>query len=176
MSLATRFENLGMHDDESLFEFYTKFCDIANKSFVLDEKIPETTLVRKIMRSLLDRFSSKVIAIKEAKDLDSMKVDNLMGSLRSFEITLKKINKDKPIALKIVHEEEHTSEKDDGDELVLLTKNFKKFLKKVGKPSKSSSSFPKTIKDKNPSVPKIFDFSNNKKRIQCREYEGFGHI
>ena len=55
-------------------------------------------------------------------------------------------------------------------------KNFKKFLKKVGKPSKSSSSFPRTAKGKNPSVPKKFDFSNNKKEIQCRECEGFRHI
>ena len=78
-----------MHDDESLSEFYTKLCDIANESFVLGEKIPETTLVRKIMRSLPDRFSSKVIAIEEAKDLDSMKVDDLMGSLRAFEMHLK---------------------------------------------------------------------------------------
>ena len=78
-----------MHDDESLFEFYTKLCDIANESFVLGEKIPETTLVRKIMRSLPDRFSSKVIAIEEANDLDSMKADDLIGSFHAFEMTLK---------------------------------------------------------------------------------------
>ena len=75
-----------------------------------------------------------------------------------------------------MHKEEHSSEEDDDDELALLTKNFKKFLKKVGKPSKSSPSFLRTAKDKNPFVPKKFDFSNNKKGIQCREYESFGHI
>ena len=37
-----------MYDDESL----TKLCDIAYELFVLGEKIPETTIVRKIMRSL----------------------------------------------------------------------------------------------------------------------------
>ena len=47
----------------------------------------------KIVRSLPDRFSSKVIAIKEAKDLDSMKVEDLMGSLRAFEMTLSKERK-----------------------------------------------------------------------------------
>ena len=145
-----------MHDDESLSEFYTKFCDIANESFVLGEKILETTLFRKIMRSLPDRFSSKVIAIEEAKDLDSMKVDDLMGFLHAFEMTLKQRKKEKSIALKIVHEEEHSIEEDDGDELALLTKNFKKFLKKVGKPFKSSPSFPRTAKGKNPYVPKKF--------------------
>ena len=41
-----------MHDDESIYDFYTKLCDIANESFVLGEKIHETILGRKIMRSL----------------------------------------------------------------------------------------------------------------------------
>ena len=41
------------------------------------------------MRSLPDRFSYKVIAIEEAKDLDSMKVEDLMSSLRAFVMTLK---------------------------------------------------------------------------------------
>ena len=68
---------------------YTKLCDIANESFAVDEKIIETTLVKKIIRSLPDRFSSKVIAIEEAKDLDSMKVKDLMDSFRTFEMTFK---------------------------------------------------------------------------------------
>ena len=126
-----------MHDDESLSEFYTKLCDIANESFVLGEKIPETTLVRKIMRSLPDRFSSKVIAIEQAKDLDSMKVEDLMGSLCAFEMTLKQRKKEKSIAFKIVHQDEDSNDDDNEDELALLTKNFKKLLKKVGKSSKS---------------------------------------
>ena len=78
-----------MHEDETLSDFYIKLCNIANKSFALGEKIYETTLVRKIMRSLLDRFSSKVNAIEEAKDLDSTKVEDLMGSFYAFEMTLK---------------------------------------------------------------------------------------
>ena len=49
-------------------------------------------------------------------------------------------------------------------------------LKKVGKPSKSISSFPRAAKGKNLTVPKEFDFFNNKKGIQCRECEGFRHI
>ena len=73
-----------------------------------------------------------------------------------------------------MHEEEDSSEEDNDDELALLNKNFKKFLKKVSKSSKSGSSFPKTIKGKNSSTNT--DISNNKKRIQCRECEGYGYI
>ena len=174
LSLTTQFENLRMRDDESLSDFYTKLYDIANKSFALSEKISETTLVMKIIRSLLDRFSSKVIAIEEAKDLGSMKVEDLMGSLHTFEMTLKQRKREKSIALKIMHEDEDSSEEDNDDELALLTKNLKKFLKKLGKSSKSGSSFPNAFKGKYSS--KNSDFPNNKKRIQCRECEGFRKI
>ena len=115
------------------FYFYIKLCDIANESSTLGEKIPETILVRKIVRSLPNRFISKVIVNKEAKDLDSMKVEDLMGSFHTFEITLKQRKREKSIALKTVHEEEDSSEEDNDDELALLTKNFKKFLENVGK-------------------------------------------
>ena len=103
-----------------------------------------------------------------------MKVEDLMGSLRAFEMTLKQRKREKYIALKIVHEEKDSSEEDNNDELGLLTKNFKNFLKKVGKSSKSISSFPNIFKGKNSS--KTSNFSNNKKRIQCRERECYGHI
>ena len=89
-----------MHDDESLSDFYTKLFDIVIESFTVGVKIPETTLVRKIMRSLLDRFSSKVITIEKVKDLDSMKVKDLMGSLCAFDITLKQRKKEKSICFK----------------------------------------------------------------------------
>ena len=62
-----------------------------------------------------------------------MKVEDLMGSLRAFEMTLKQRKREKRIALKTMHEEEDFSEEDNNDELPLLKKNFKKFLKKVGK-------------------------------------------
>ena len=130
LSLTTHSKNLRMHDDESLSNFYTNLCDIVNESFVLGEKIPETILVRKIVRSLPDRFISKAIVIEEAKDLDSMKVEDLMGSHSAFEITLKQRKREKSIALKHVHEEEDTSEEDNDDKLALLTKNFKILEKK----------------------------------------------
>ena len=76
--------------------------------------------------------------------------------------------------MKTVHEEEDSYEEGNDDELSLLIRISKKILKKVGKSSKSSSSFPNTFKSKNSS--KISDFSNNKKRIQCRECEGYRNI
>ena len=64
-----------------------------------------------------------------------------------------------------MHKEANSGEEDNEDELALLTQNFKKFLKKVGKSSKSGSSFPNTFKGKNSLTCKYFDFLNNKKII-----------
>ena len=61
-----------MIDNESLYEFYTKLCDISNEFFALGKKIPESILVRKVVRSLPNRFQPKTTAIKESKNLDTM--------------------------------------------------------------------------------------------------------
>ena len=57
-----------------------------NSTFNLREKIPESKIVRKILRSLLERF--KVTTIEENKDVDFMRVDEFVGSLHTYEITL----------------------------------------------------------------------------------------
>ena len=59
------------------------------------------------------------------------------------------------------------------DELALLTKNFHKFLKKAGKQTKSRFFGSKASKGKSSFKP--LDFSN-KKGVQCRECEGYGHL
>ena len=79
-------QNLKMNENETLTEFYEKLSDIANEYFALGEKLEENVLVRKIVRVLPDRFQTKLTAIEEAKDLDKIKVEELMGSLRTFEL------------------------------------------------------------------------------------------
>ena len=59
-------------------------------------------MVRKILRSLLDRFRAKVTAIEESKDVDSLKIDELVGSLQTFEMMLVSPRKAKGIALKTI--------------------------------------------------------------------------
>ena len=45
LTLTTRFENLHMLEEESLFDFYTMLCVIANEPIALGEKILESVLV-----------------------------------------------------------------------------------------------------------------------------------
>ena len=61
--------------------------DLANETFALGEKITESKIVQKVLRSLLSRFSMKVMAIEEANDITTMKLDELFGSLCTFEFS-----------------------------------------------------------------------------------------
>ena len=73
-----------MFDDESFDEFYTKLNDIVNSAYNLGEIYDQPKIVRKILRSLTENFRPKVTAITESKDVDSIPVDELVGSLQSY--------------------------------------------------------------------------------------------
>lgn len=76
--LTTRFEEIRMANDETFDSFYAKLNDIVNTSFNLGERIPESKIVRKVLRSLPERSRPKVTTIEEIKDLDSIKVEELV--------------------------------------------------------------------------------------------------
>ena len=79
--LTTRFEELKMSKDESFDSFYSKLNEVVVGKFNLGEKTKDSKIVRKILRSLQESFRAKVIAIEESKDLDDIKVQELVGSL-----------------------------------------------------------------------------------------------
>ena len=64
--LTTSFEDIKMEEDESFNEFYAKFKDIVNSAFNLGETIPEPKIVRKVFRSLPEKFHAKITAIEES--------------------------------------------------------------------------------------------------------------
>ena len=64
--LTTSFEEIKIEEDESFDEFYAKLKDIVNSAFNLGKTIPEPKIVRKLLRSLPERFYAKIIAIEES--------------------------------------------------------------------------------------------------------------
>ena len=79
--LTTSFEEIKMEEDESFNEFYANFKDIVNSAFNLGETILEPNIVRKVLRSLLERFHAKITAIEESKDIDQISLNELVGNL-----------------------------------------------------------------------------------------------
>ena len=129
--LTTRFKDLKMGDDESFDSFYGKLNEIIIAKLNLEEKIEDFKVVRKILRSLLESFRVKVTAIEESKDLDEIKIQELIGSLQTYELRLPSHKLSKSLFLKTINERmDDSSEEDDVEkEVAFLTKNFRKFLK-----------------------------------------------
>ena len=127
--LTSRFENIKMFDDESFDEFYAKLNDIVNSAFNLGEFYDQPKIVRKILRSLTEDFRPKVTAITKSKDVDSIPIDELIGSLQSYESDLPKTNKFKSMALKSVDDSGFDDELS-SIEIAYLAKNFRNFLRK----------------------------------------------
>ena len=62
-------------------EFYAKLKDIVNSAFNLRETIPKPKIVRKVHRSLPERFNAKITVIEESKDNYKIPLTELVGNL-----------------------------------------------------------------------------------------------
>ena len=122
-----------MEEDESFDEFYAKLKDIVNSAFNLGETIPEPKIVRKVLRSLPERFHAKITAIEESKDIDKIPLTELVGNLQTYELGLtriRKTGKGKSMALKAKSSEtDEFSDDEDSKMKSYITRQFKKFMK-----------------------------------------------
>ena len=130
---TTSFEEIKMDKDESFNEFYAKLKDIVNLAFNLGETIPESKVVRKVLRSLLERFHAKITAIEESKDIDSISLTELIGNLQTYELgltRLRKGTKSKNMALKAKsNETDEPSYDEDFKMKSYITRQFKMFMR-----------------------------------------------
>ncbi|XP_059451097.1 uncharacterized protein LOC132181884 [Corylus avellana] len=86
------------------------------------------------MRSLPAKFIPQIAAIQQSKDLEKMRVEELVGSLQTFELLLTQSKTSKNVALKIKTPKEKSrdsSSKDSGDDekIALIVWKFRKFVK-----------------------------------------------
>jgi hypothetical protein len=174
--LISRFEEIKMLEEETFGEFYSKMSDLRNSMVSLGKPISDVKLIRKILRSLPEHFRIKVTTIEESKDLEEMKIEELVGSLQTYELSLPPVKTLKTIALKASKKKVEASSKDDSEDeekaVAMLAKNFrrlmkddrfkKKFSKKVKKSPREAE--PKEEDKKDPIGPR------------CFEWSGFGYI
>lgn len=83
--ITSDFGTIRMKENETFTEFHSRLKKHSNSLYNLDEIILEHHVVKKILRSLPKWFIPKITAIKESKDLNSLKENELLGSLQTFE-------------------------------------------------------------------------------------------
>ncbi|KAB2602802.1 spindle pole body component 110-like [Pyrus ussuriensis x Pyrus communis] len=156
---VTQFEIIRMEEDETFSDFYAKLNSIVNACANLGDKIPE----------------SRKTAIEEVRDLNTMKIAELVGSLKTYEMELPTVKRSKNIALKAVKEECEESEEIGDEEFALITRQFQKFLKSKSFKGKGTNSGSKPFKSNNFNSEKGSRLIKQTEGRKCYECQGFGH-
>jgi lipoate-protein ligase A len=97
--LISRFEDIKMMEDETFREFYSKMSNLRSLIVSLEKIVSDVKLISKILRSFSKPFKIKVTTIEESKDLEEMKIEELVGFLQTYELSLPLAKKVKTIAL-----------------------------------------------------------------------------
>ncbi|GAV80989.1 UBN2 domain-containing protein, partial [Cephalotus follicularis] len=90
MKLA--YEMFIMNDNEDIKTILTRFINITKALQALDKIYTNSEMVRKILSFLPRSWMPKVTAIEEAKDLNTLPLEDLLRSLMTHKLSIK--NKD----------------------------------------------------------------------------------
>ncbi|XP_069155768.1 uncharacterized protein [Solanum lycopersicum] len=116
---------------ETIQDMHTRFTSIINEMYSLGEIVPNGKAVRKLLSVLPETWESKVEAITEARDLDSLAMDELIGNLITYEL---KKNQEKEIGGKRKErnlvQKATTSDDFEEENIALITKRFTRMLKR----------------------------------------------
>ena len=89
--------------------------------------------MRKVLRSLSERFHAKITVIEVSKDIDKIPLTELVGNLQTYELGLSRIGKSgksKSMALKAKSSDTNeSSDYEDSKMKSYITRQFKKFMK-----------------------------------------------
>jgi hypothetical protein len=165
-----------MLEEVNFGEFYFKISDLRNSMVSLGKPTSDVKLIRKILRSLPERFRIKVTTSEESKDLEEMKIEELVGSLQTYELSLPPVKKLKTIALKASKKRVEASSEDySGDEdkaVAMLAKNFRRLMKDDRFKKKFSERMKKSPREAEP----VEEEKKDPRGPRCFECSGFGHI
>jgi hypothetical protein len=160
--LISKFEEIKMLEDETFREFYSKMSDLRNSLVSLGKTVSDVKL--------------KVTTIEESKDLEEMKIEELVGSLQTYELSLLPVKKLKTIALKASKKKVKVSSRDDFEDgekaVAMLAKKFGRLMR--------NELFKKKFSEKMKKVPREVEPEEAEKKDprgpRCFECSGFGHI
>jgi len=88
LMLVHQYELFKMKDDESIEEMCLRFQTLVSGLQMLKKIYVASDHVSKILRSLPARWRPKVTVIEEAKDLNTLSVEDVMSSLKVHDISL----------------------------------------------------------------------------------------
>ena len=84
-ALKREFEILSMKEGEKVDDYFFRTLTIANKMKAQGEKMEQTVIVEKILRSMTSKFNYVVCSIEESNNISTMSIDELQSNLLVHE-------------------------------------------------------------------------------------------
>lgn len=181
-TLKRQFELVQMENSERIGDYFTRILSLTNQMKGCGEQVLDRTIVEKVMRTLLPKFDYIAVAIEESKDLRTMSIEELQGSLQAHEQRILERSNDKNVSQALVAQALKIKNNDKG-------KSWKN--KEKGKYAKSGAGSSSYKKDSNSDQDHGDSFSKkgsggsnskerrkkfDRKKIKCFNCQKFGHF
>ena len=177
-TLRGDFETLFMEDTESISDYFTRALSIVNQLRRNGEEISEVKVIEKILRTVSPTFEYIATIIEENKDLESMTVEQLLGSLQAYEEKQKRKNKQKEKMeqlLKLTLEEENSDNSKDQK-----GRGCGRGHRREGRGGYNNNNFNNGERSRNSQAPRGHGRGNSlsrsdKSHIKCYNCNKYGH-
>ena len=83
--LSNQYEMFKMQANESITSLFDQYTTIINQLNQFGRVIPEDEMVKRLLRSLPKSWRFTMVAIRKAKDLNKISLDEICGSLLNYE-------------------------------------------------------------------------------------------
>ncbi|XP_074363328.1 uncharacterized protein LOC141704647 [Apium graveolens] len=163
-TLKSEFESLKMKDTEMLDDFCMKLNGLVSKIRALGETIAEEYVVKKLLRVVPTKFLQIASAIEQFGNLDTMSVEEVIGSLKAHEERLGGQTENNEGQQLLLTEDEWLK-REGNDRKLLLTRE--EWLKKSGKAGQSSGSDYHTRDNR---------MARDRSQVKCYNCAAYGHF
>lgn len=136
-TLKAEFESLSMKDTDALDDFCMKLNGIVTNIRALGEEMKESYVVKRLLRAVPSRFLQITSTLEQFSDLDSMTVEEAVGSLKAHEERVKGKSDSGETKLLLTEEEWRKRESEEGK--LLFTRE--EWIKRSVRPEGQTSGF-----------------------------------
>lgn len=163
-TLKAEFETVVMKDTDSVDDFSMKLSNLVTNIRALGEEMAESYVVKKLLRAVPHKFLQIASTIEQFGNLDTMTLEETVGSLKAHEERIKGQSDNVGGKLLLTREEWIEREREDESKLLLTKEEWTKRSNKGGSETSQRNRGKEYTRD-----------NRDKSRVRCFNCSGYGH-